>query len=213
LQKKGRRSESIILRQFLISNITKLEKEELSVNQLHYTDWPDQGVPETTNAMTNLIRELDIWKKGLDDPIVVHCSAGIGRTGTFLAVHMALQKINSGHQLPEIEFVKKIVINLREQRLGMVQSKDQYKFVYATIMSILDDRRHGNQPKSKKKDSSLGVSFPPRTHSDDALPSHPAKLLMKKQMNLKNSHPNFYHTSYDDEEEEEEEELDIEFED
>jgi len=46
--------------------------------------------------------------------IFLSFSAGIGRTGTFLAVHMALQKIASGHQLPEIEFVKKIVINLRK---------------------------------------------------------------------------------------------------
>jgi len=133
------RVPSIFTRHFIITN-SKEPNIERKVVQLHYTDWPDQGVPETTEAMTELINELDLYKRGLQDPITVHCSAGIGRTGTFLAIHMALQMVlASSEKLEEIN-VMDLVFNLRRQRAGMVQSKDQYKFVYATIQDILVEK-------------------------------------------------------------------------
>lgn len=114
--------------------------EERTVYQLHYTEWPDFGAPESTEEMTELLRELDIRKKGLDDPIVVHCSAGIGRTGTFLAIHLTLQQVNASKSPPEQLDVMKTVLSLRAQRHGMIQSKEQYKFVYATVRDVMAQR-------------------------------------------------------------------------
>lgn len=113
------------------------EQEVRQVVQLHCTDWPDFGVPKSTTVTTDLLDELDIRKKGLEDPIVVHCSAGIGRTGTFVAIHMSIQK-HSRHQ--EIN-IKDTVQSLRSQRLGMVQSKEQYMFVYNVVAAILARRQ------------------------------------------------------------------------
>jgi len=124
----------IVVRKFSITDVRK-PGETKEVTQLHYTEWPDSGVPDTTEQMSDLIRELDIRKGGLDDPIVVHCSAGIGRTGTFLAIHMALQQVVTSPE-PCID-VFETVLNLRVQRTGMVQSKDQYKFVYVTLKDML----------------------------------------------------------------------------
>lgn len=116
----------------------ELNSPPLTVAHLHYTEWPDFGIPASTDVMRELIKELDIRKKGPKDPIVVHCSAGIGRAGTFLAIHISLQKHLTN---PDLKIsVKDTVLKLRQQRHGMVQSKDQYKFVYATLKEALQDR-------------------------------------------------------------------------
>lgn len=124
----------------------KQESEEGEVREiahLHCTNWPDFGIPDSTQEMINLINELDIRKKSLDDPVVVHCSAGIGRTGTFVAIHMCLNRCLLGLDYD----IKKIVKHLRTQRLGMVQSKEQYSFVYSVTKDII-------QAKTKELESS-----------------------------------------------------------
>jgi len=109
------------------------------VTQLHCTKWPDFGVPDSAEVMKDLIAEVDIRKRGADKPIVVHCSAGIGRTGTFVAIHMCLQKDLQGEEIN----ISKTVRSLREQRLGMIQSEEQYFFVYSVVHEILRDRLFG----------------------------------------------------------------------
>jgi len=109
------------------------------VTQLHCTKWPDFGVPDSAEVMKDLIKEVDIRKKDLDKPIVVHCSAGIGRTGTFVAIHMSLQKDLQGEDID----ISKTVRSLREQRLGMIQSEEQYFFVYSVVHEIIRERQFG----------------------------------------------------------------------
>jgi len=111
-------------------------QEIRQVVQLHCTKWPDFGVPKSTGVMKDLIAEVDIRKKGIHKPIVVHCSAGIGRTGTFVAIHMSLQKDLVGEEID----IRNTVKSLRSQRLGMVQSKEQYMFVYSVVQDILSSR-------------------------------------------------------------------------
>lgn len=120
------------------------EGEVREITHLHCTNWPDFGIPDSTQEMINLINELDIRKKSLDDPVVVHCSAGIGRTGTFVAIHMCLNRCLLGLDYD----IKKIVKHLRTQRLGMVQSKEQYSFVYRVTKDII-------QAKSKELSAAM----------------------------------------------------------
>ena len=81
-------------------------------------------MPSSTKAFLSLVHQVN--REEGDGPIVVHCSAGIGRSGTFCAVHSLVQKmhahVKATGELPPISVVE-TVISLRDQRPGMVQTK------------------------------------------------------------------------------------------
>jgi protein tyrosine phosphatase len=127
------------------------------VCHLQYTHWPDHGTPSSTEEILKILeKKKKHCKQG--SPTIVHCSAGIGRAGTFIAADLLLKKMTSliselqlikkekrnsveiskddGHEnslsfssLP-LKMLKEIVWNLRMQRCGMVQTEEQYKFIY-----------------------------------------------------------------------------------
>jgi len=111
------------------------------ITQLHCTEWPDQGIPKSTDSMKELLQEFDL-RKGLVvpgkslRPICVHCSAGIGRTGTFVAIHIGLEAWLAGEPYNIFDIVK----NLRSQRQGMVQTKEQYYFIHRAIEDIISSK-------------------------------------------------------------------------
>ncbi len=121
---------SLIIKKFLINN-------ELEVKQIHIICWPDHGMPrdhnlaiEIVDTMINYIKiEREEENRG---PIVVHCSAGVGRTGTVIAIYVIilcleyLRKLNK----PLIMNVFNVVRKLREQRYSLVTDTEQYKFIY-----------------------------------------------------------------------------------
>jgi protein tyrosine phosphatase len=72
--------------------------ERRNIVQLHFKDWPDFGVPESTDPIRNLVKIMEFYRSkarvaGIKGPVVIHCSAGIGRTGTYLAIVFALNAI------------------------------------------------------------------------------------------------------------------------
>jgi len=106
------------------------------VIQLHCTDWPDQGIPKSTDSMKELLSEVDI-RRGLNrKPICVHCSAGIGRTGTFVAIRICLDQWLSGEPVNIYDTVQ----HLRDQRTGSVQTKHQYYFIHRAVERIITQR-------------------------------------------------------------------------
>jgi len=140
--------------------------------QLHCTKWPDFGVPDSAEVLKDLIKEVDIRKQEVDKPIVVHCSAGIGRTGTFVAIHMSLQKDLQGEEIN----ISKTVRSLREQRLGMIQSEEQYLFVYSVVHEILRDKSTSKQYDKELKDKqreSIPQVLRYRRLSKDDFPNKP----------------------------------------
>lgn len=89
-----------------------------TVNQYHFTVWPDFGVPKEASAMIKFVRKI---RRGFDSeegPMLIHCSAGVGRTGTFIAVDVLSQKMDAGEMISVQEFVCK----MRAQRSLMVQT-------------------------------------------------------------------------------------------
>jgi protein tyrosine phosphatase len=111
------------------------------LHHLHYEDWPDFGVPESTQPARHLLHRLDALDAeyaragAAPAPIVMHCSAGIGRTGTLIAIHASIASWRAGRGLD----VPGCVASMRAQRAGMVQTADQYAFIYRVLKDFLQD--------------------------------------------------------------------------
>jgi protein tyrosine phosphatase len=116
--------------------IYKDQKEVREVTQIQLINWPDHMAPLSPYLLYPLIDYVDSGKNF--GPVVVHCSAGNGRTGCFIAVYNIVQclkllkEINQELQQTVKPFfsVFNICRKLREQRQGIISSSEQYKFVY-----------------------------------------------------------------------------------
>ncbi|NXF09314.1 PTPRV phosphatase, partial [Smithornis capensis] len=111
---------------------------ERYVSHLHYTAWPDHGIPEsTTSIMTfrELVRE-HIQSTKDAGPTLVHCSAGVGRTGTFIALDRLLQQMKQ----EKVVDIFGVVYALRMNRYLMIQTLSQYIFLHSCILDkILEE--------------------------------------------------------------------------
>ena len=88
------------------------------ITQYHFTDWPDFGVPEDASSMLKFVRRVRRATSPTHGPVVIHCSAGVGRTGTFIAIDVMLQKMSAKESLNVQEFV----CRMRAQRAYMIQT-------------------------------------------------------------------------------------------
>ncbi len=100
------------------------------VTHYHYTSWPDFGSP-ATNSFLELTKAVGQASK--DKPIIVHCSAGLGRSGVFITVHTALECFRNKRKVD----IKDIASKMRNQREGMIQSQDQYRFCLEAVANEL----------------------------------------------------------------------------
>ncbi|KAM9716832.1 receptor-type tyrosine-protein phosphatase H-like isoform 2-T2 [Menidia menidia] len=109
--------------------------EERTVKHFHFTVWPDHGVPQDTGVLIQfrqLVRE-HIETDGGQAPTVVHCSAGVGRTGTIIALDVLLQQLEKEQAVGINAFVHKMRLN----RPYMVQTESQYVFLHQCIVDTL----------------------------------------------------------------------------
>ena len=91
----------------------------LEVTQYHYLAWPDHGVPANAISMVNFIKRVrKTHPYYRQDLLLVHCSAGVGRTGTFITLDYMLEKIKAEKTINIYEYVSE----LRKQRVLMVQT-------------------------------------------------------------------------------------------
>ncbi|GAB6032283.1 hypothetical protein CHUAL_010924 [Chamberlinius hualienensis] len=122
------------LANFVIRNL-KISQEgddsgERSVIHFHYTEWPCHSVP-FASGLLEFRRRVRMYtnKIGSEDPILVHCSDGGGRTGVFLAIDANLQLVEEDNVFDVFGYVKK----LRSSRRGLVESLEQYRFIYEAL--------------------------------------------------------------------------------
>ncbi|XP_074950705.1 receptor-type tyrosine-protein phosphatase eta [Phalacrocorax aristotelis] len=125
------------IRDFTVEKSTTPERH--TVRQFHFTSWPDHGVPETTDLLINfrhLVHEYSS-QNPIDSPTLVHCSAGVGRTGTFIAIDRLIQQIEMENTVD----VYGVVYDLRMHRPLMVQTEDQYVFLNQCVMDIIRSQK------------------------------------------------------------------------
>ncbi|XP_012142815.2 uncharacterized protein LOC100876654 isoform X1 [Megachile rotundata] len=106
--------------------------EARKIEHLHYTAWPDHGVPLSTHSVATYMKKLLATPSG-SGPIVVHCSAGAGRTGTIILCDVCLRKIAVEGAIDVFAEIKSI----RSQRANMVDNNQQYRLAHLTLVECL----------------------------------------------------------------------------
>ncbi|XP_039595018.1 tyrosine-protein phosphatase non-receptor type 2 isoform X2 [Polypterus senegalus] len=109
--------------------------ETREVYHFHYTTWPDFGVPESPASFLNFlfkVRESGSLNSE-HGPAVVHCSAGIGRSGTFSLVDTCLLLMDKRKDPSSVD-IKKILLDMRKYRMGLIQTPDQLRFSYLAVI-------------------------------------------------------------------------------
>ncbi|CAJ1062519.1 tyrosine-protein phosphatase non-receptor type 6 [Xyrichtys novacula] len=153
-----------------VLEITHMDQPKLSRTIWHYQymSWPDHGVPQEPGGVLSFLTQVNAKQAENRDagPMIIHCSAGIGRTGTIVVIDMIIETIDTMGLDCDIDIPKYIQM-VREQRSGMVQTEAQYKFIYLSVSQYIQttkakdcaymetDTEYGNlqlkhQPASRK---------------------------------------------------------------
>jgi len=129
-----RDSDSLVKRVFEI----QLGAKKVSITHYHFKVWPDFGNVSETSTLLALLDLVDrACRQNQSGPLVTHCSAGVGRTGTFLAIDIIRRNLR---QTPDYDIdVRKVVSDLRNQRPQMVMTIEQYGMIYRALFLWLFD--------------------------------------------------------------------------
>ncbi|XP_070696460.1 tyrosine-protein phosphatase non-receptor type 18 [Pempheris klunzingeri] len=151
-QGETRPNEDLVVRALTVSH----QQDSHSLIQYQFLSWPDHDIPYEASGVLDLLERVRSSEGGHTSPLLIHCSAGCGRTGVICAldyIHdlLVTKKITADFS------IMKIVLELRSQRPSAVQTKEQYQFIF-TAAALMFERvlrsaerppRH-NQSKPKK---------------------------------------------------------------
>jgi receptor-type tyrosine-protein phosphatase gamma len=137
---------------------------ERYVLQYHFTAWPDHGAPENPLPLLSFVRRSSDANRDCSAPIVVHCSAGVGRTGAYILVDAMLKQMKAKGELNLVAFLKYI----RTQRNHLVQTEEQYTFVHdALAEAVASGETNINRTYLSRYINSLQSSF---TTDENSIP-------------------------------------------
>ncbi|XP_030349589.1 receptor-type tyrosine-protein phosphatase C isoform X4 [Strigops habroptila] len=100
------------------------------ITHIQFTSWPDHGVPEDPHLLLKLRRRVNALSNFFSGPIVVHCSAGVGRTGTYIGIDAMLEGLDTEGRVDVYGYV----VKLRRQRCLMVQVESQYILIHQALV-------------------------------------------------------------------------------
>ena len=115
-------------------------KPPVEVSQLQTIKWADLTAPDDTKILRDLVQKSQDLNTS-QSPILVHCSAGVGRTGTFIAVY----KLVSDYQDSKKENIEpySTVLEMRQCRMKMVQKKEQYAYIFKCLRDEIKSEEGG----------------------------------------------------------------------
>ncbi|XP_032274774.1 tyrosine-protein phosphatase non-receptor type 11-like [Phoca vitulina] len=138
------------------------EEPPRTVKHYQYFSWPDHGVPAEPSGVLSFLDEVNRAQSSTPGagPMVVHCSAGIGRTGTLIVIDILVDLIRRQGLDCDIDVPKTIQL-VRRQRSGMVQTEAQYKFVYLALQRYIQGEqlrlREQREPREERDDLDVGI--------------------------------------------------------
>lgn len=158
-----------------------LANESKIVWHFLFAGWADYSKPEGEDreALLHLI-ELSASKCPSDNPRIVHCSAGVGRTGTFIALDHLLRELDSGQLLkvtdPQTDPVFETVNRMREQRMMMVYNEMQLQFIYEVLREQVDLKLGKTTSYAGRRLDERSAKMAKLSNSSEYLPSHKPEL-------------------------------------
>ncbi|KRT83748.1 hypothetical protein AMK59_4565, partial [Oryctes borbonicus] len=108
------------------------DDQERKIQQLHFLTWPDHGVPLYAESLSPFLKKMLTIPHG-KVPVVVHCSAGVGRTGSLILCDICLRMAARERKIDAFYYLDMI----REQRVNMVDNVEQYKLVHLVLLQCL----------------------------------------------------------------------------
>lgn len=141
--------------------------ETRTIHHFLFESWPDNDIPQSPTSIHSLLTLLDVSRAANNHsttPRIIHCSAGVGRTGTFIALDHLLRELNLGHldrlgktEDPVFDTVKR----LRDQRMLMVHRVAQLGLIYSVLKEKWGEReREKEKQKEKEKEKEGEVDTP-----------------------------------------------------
>ncbi|KAM3617640.1 uncharacterized protein V6R79_009126 [Siganus canaliculatus] len=148
-----RPSEDLIIRSLTVS----FQQETRSLIQYQFLAWPDHDVPDEASSVVQLLDRVRASHGTHTSPLLVHCSAGCGRTGVICALDH-IHDLLVTKQVSGDFSIRNLVLDLRRQRPSAVQTKDQYQFIFTAAAAMLEQMLqaskqvlYSNLPQPKKK--------------------------------------------------------------
>ncbi|XP_077022835.1 tyrosine-protein phosphatase non-receptor type 1 isoform X3 [Tamandua tetradactyla] len=186
------------VRQLELENLTTQETREIL--HFHYTTWPDFGVPESPASFLNfLFKVRESGSLSLEHgPIVVHCSAGIGRSGTFCLADTCLLLMDKRKDPSSVD-IKKVLLEMRKFRMGLIQTADQLRFSYLAVIEGAKFIMGDSSVQEQWKELSHEDLEPPPEHIPPP-PRPPKRVLESHNGKCKEFFPNHQWVKDDTEE-------------
>ena len=133
-------TDSFAFRDFVLHKTSGLQSDDTetsilesrNIKQMQYIAWPDHGVPDDSSDFLDFVLRVRQHRVGMDKPSIVHCSAGIGRTGVLITMETAMCLIEANQPVYPIEIAR----TMRDQRAMMIQTTSQFKFVCEAILRV-----------------------------------------------------------------------------